>query len=152
MSERLSKNFTPREFRCPDCGRVRVEEKLVQGLQKLRDKTDRPIIVTSGYRCNEHNREVGGSENSLPLTGQAADITCAGMSLLRLYFEAIGVPEFQDGGVGLYSQNNFIHVDVRGKRARWGRLDGKYCTIHLALDALRKRRKEDVTKPDSSST
>ena len=151
MSERLSKDFSPWEFRCPDCGRVRVDEKLAQGLQKLRDKTDRPIIVTSGYRCKEHNRAVGGSENSLHLTGQAADITCPGMTLLRLYFEAIGVPEFADGGCGLYPQNNFIHVDTRGKRARWGRLDGRYCTIHLALDALRKKKKDD-TIPDSPSS
>lgn len=144
---RLSKNIDSREIECRCCGAVKADEKLIQGIQKLRDKIDMPIIFTSGYRCRDHNQAVGGAINSYHLTGQAADITC-GMSLLRLYFEAIGVPEFQDGGVGLYPSNGFIHVDTRGKRARWGKLDGKHCTIHQALDALRKRRKEDATQPD----
>ena len=148
---RLSKNIDSREVACHCCGAVKADEKLIQGIQKLRDKIDMPIIFTSGYRCEAHNKAVGGATNSLHLTGQAADITCE-MSLLRFYFEAIGVPEFQDGGVGLYPDNNMIHVDTRGKRARWGRLDGKYCTIHQALDALRKRRKGDDTIPDANSS
>lgn len=148
MSERLSKNFAASEFKCGcPCGRVRIDEKLVQGLQKLRDKIDMPITITSGFRCKDHNMAVNGASNSLHLTGQAADITCD-MSLLRLYFEAIGVPEFQTGGCGVYPQNGFIHVDVRGTRARWGRLDGKYCNIHQALEALKKGKKHDDTDPN----
>ena len=33
-----------------------------------------PIIVSSGFRCEEVNRKVGGVRNSQHLTGQAADI------------------------------------------------------------------------------
>ncbi len=151
MSERLSKNFSAGEFRCSCCGRVRVDEKLIQGLQKLRDRIQRPIRITSGFRCKEKNDSLpGASKNSLHLTGQAADIACD-MPLLMLYFEAIAVPEFRDGGAGLYVDGNFIHVDVRGKRARWGRVDGKYTTITQALDALKKARKKDDTIPDGSS-
>lgn len=144
---RLSAYFQSSEFRCPCCGRVKVAEKLIQGLQKLRDRLGVPIHVTSGYRCKEHNAAVGGSTNSLHLTGQAADITCK-LSLLRLYFEALGIGEFQTGGVGLYPDNNFIHVDVRNSRARWGRVGGKYCSIHEALDALRKGKKHADTDPN----
>ena len=151
MSERLAENFQAGEFVCScGCGRVKVDEKLIQGLQKLRDKLQRPIRITSGYRCKEHNEKVGGATNSLHLTGQAADIACD-MPLLMLYFEAIAIPEFRAGGAGLYPQENFIHVDTRGKRARWGRVDGKYCTITKALDALRGRKKDHDTQPDSSS-
>ena len=33
-----------------------------------------PIIITSGFRCEEVNRKVGGVRNSQHLVGQAADI------------------------------------------------------------------------------
>ena len=152
MDSRLSENFTSREFCCScGCGSVRVDEKLVQGLQKLRDRLARPIRITSGYRCEKHNREVGGATNSLHLTGQAADITCD-MPLMMLYFEAIAIPEFRAGGAGLYPDSNFIHVDTRGKRARWGRVDGKYCTITKALDALRGRKKDHDTIPSGAGS
>ena len=54
---------------------------LVQNLlQPLRDKLRRPIIVTSGYRCSELNRLVGGAKNSQHTLGQAVDINVQGMT------------------------------------------------------------------------
>ena len=54
---------------------------LVQNLlQPLRDKLRRPIIVTSGYRCLELNKLVGGSSNSQHVLGQAVDIHVPGMT------------------------------------------------------------------------
>ena len=54
---------------------------LVQNLlQPLRDKLRRPIIVTSGYRCPELNKLVGGAKNSQHVLGQAVDIHVQGMS------------------------------------------------------------------------
>lgn len=147
MGTRLARNFSSAEFKCGcPCGRVRVDEKLVQGLQKLRDKLGVAVIVTSGYRCPDKNKLVGGVANSLHLTGQAADIA-AGVPLRRLYFECVGIDEF--GGIGCYPDSKFIHVDTRSQTVRWGKLDGKYVTIHKALDAL-KERKGDDTKPDAS--
>jgi len=147
MSERLSKNFQAWEFRCHCCGRVKVDEKLTQGLQKLRDKIARPITVTSGFRCDNHNKDVGGATNSLHLTGQAADITCD-MPILMLYYHAISIPEFRDGGVGLYPDKNIVHVDVRNGRTRWGQVGGEYCSVVKALDYLKGRKKDHDTKPD----
>ena len=42
-------------------------------LQPLRDRFG-PIRITSGYRCPELNRAVGGVKNSQHLRGEAADI------------------------------------------------------------------------------
>ena len=42
-------------------------------LQPLRDMLAAPVIITSGYRCRDLNREVGGSDTSWHLTGCAAD-------------------------------------------------------------------------------
>lgn len=43
-------------------------------LQPIRDKWSAPIIVSSGYRCEDLNRAVGGVRNSDHLYGCAADI------------------------------------------------------------------------------
>ena len=43
-------------------------------LDPLRKAYGKPIIVTSGYRCNKLNQLVGGSKTSQHCTGQAADI------------------------------------------------------------------------------
>ena len=54
---------------------------LVQNLlQPLRGKLRRPIIVTSGYRCPELNKLVGGAKNSQHVLGQAVDVQVSGMS------------------------------------------------------------------------
>lgn len=43
-------------------------------LDPLREAYGKSIIVTSGFRCEELNRLVGGSKTSHHRTGQAADI------------------------------------------------------------------------------
>jgi len=42
-------------------------------LQPIREKFKMPMIITSGYRCPEVNKLVGGAVNSQHLKGQAAD-------------------------------------------------------------------------------
>lgn len=44
-------------------------------LDPLREAWGKPIIVTSGYRCPELNKAVGGVPSSMHLEGRAADIT-----------------------------------------------------------------------------
>lgn len=49
---------------------------LAESLEVIRAILDRPIIVTSGYRCAALNRMIGGSENSRHIVGLAADFVC----------------------------------------------------------------------------
>ena len=115
---RLSRNFTSEEFECKcGCGQANMSDVLIESLQLLRDLIALPITVTSGYRCIEHNKKVGGSKGSQHLTGRAADIKVDGMSSLELDSYVQAIPTFYDGGVGMYS--SWVHVDVRGYRARW---------------------------------
>lgn len=51
-----------------------IDDLVTNVLDNLRGGWGRPIIVTSGYRCNELNAAVGGARNSQHLKGQAADI------------------------------------------------------------------------------
>lgn len=54
-------------------------------LDPVRERWGSPIIVTSGYRCEELNRMVGGSKYSYHRLGMAADIRPKNGCLDRLY-------------------------------------------------------------------
>jgi len=67
-------NFRKNEFICPNCKSYGngIASSLLDVLQDLRDKYGN-LIITSGYRCNNWNKRVGGATNSWHLTGQASD-------------------------------------------------------------------------------
>jgi len=118
----LTKNFSWREFRCPCCGVAIVAERLAKGLQELRDLTGRPIYITvaGGYRCPSRNVIAGGKPDSQHLLGKAADCVIEGLSVREMAEAAGAVEVFRDGGIGVYPADGFVHLDVRGWRARWG--------------------------------
>lgn len=49
-------------------------------LQPIRNRLERPMVITSGYRNSEVNKLVGGAYNSQHITGQAADFIIRGMT------------------------------------------------------------------------
>ena len=75
------------EFEChcgcrmPDSARANVVALVEEVLDPAREILGRPIVVNSGYRCERHNRDVGGVRNSQHLRGEAADIAPAGLPL-----------------------------------------------------------------------
>ena len=123
LDEFLRPHFRRREFACKggdNCcgGAAPVDDRLVTGLQILRSIVNRPITITSGFRCVKHNASIGGSERSQHTLGKAADIRCAGFTSEELAEAAERVDEFRDGGIGIYQ--SFVHVDVRTDgQARW---------------------------------
>ena len=65
---------------------VKNLERLVSRvLDPLREAWGSPIIVTSGYRCEELNKRVGGVKTSYHLRGMAADIRPKNGFLYELY-------------------------------------------------------------------
>ncbi len=96
--------------------KAKLDMRLVELLQKLRDKVGRPITVHSGYRTPEYNQKVGGVRDSQHIKGTAADISIKGMSVYSIaeMAEQIGFD-----GIGIYEKQGFVHVDVRGYEARW---------------------------------
>ena len=117
--------FNREEFRCKgiscgsdgtNCGQDTVDAELVRILDDLRAYFDKPIIVTSGNRCEEWNRTIGGSKNSQHVLGRAADIVVQGIDSLIVYNYLD--KKYSDAfGFGTY--NEFTHVDSRGTKARW---------------------------------
>jgi len=114
---RIAEHFYLDEFQCPCCKQVMLHSLLLQKMKGLRYKIQKPVIITSGYRCPAYNLKVGGVKNSYHLLGMAADVYVPGINLLDL----LKVAEKIDfSGIGFYPQRNFLHLDIRpAGPARW---------------------------------
>lgn len=69
LEEGKIKNFVVAEFVCKHCGEVKIDTELVLILQRLRDFLNKPVVITSAYRCPEYNREIGGVPGSAHTKG-----------------------------------------------------------------------------------
>lgn len=90
-------------------------------LQPLRDYLGCPVIVSSGFRCSELNKKVGGRPNSQHLLGEAADFVVPQRNL-KDGFNYIKAHLPYDQLLFEYdlSGNRWIHVSYRadGKNRR----------------------------------
>ena len=82
--KRVTKNFSPTEFRC-NCGRCTgypsyMKQVELKHLQKIRDHYGKPMTITSGLRCSYENSRVGGVRNSGHTRGYAADFYMKGVT------------------------------------------------------------------------
>lgn len=117
----LTEDFNLQEFECthPEHRHVRVDKELVYKLQALRYWLGEPVIINSGYRCEERNRQVGGVKHSQHLFGRAVDFSLNNQdkTFKEIYKKA---KEIGFTGIGFYRESNFIHLDIReGDFAHW---------------------------------
>lgn len=80
-------------------------------LDPVRDMVDTPIIITSGYRCPQVNRLVGGVDNSQHMSGCAADFHVMGFTPSMMYEAFLYISntlEFDQ--LIFYRSKNIIHV------------------------------------------
>lgn len=86
---------------------------VLERLDLVRAHIDKPIYINSGYRCEELNKEVGGSENSYHMKGLAADFrTNDKEDLPRMYnFLQRNIKRFDIKELIKY--NTFIHMAVK---------------------------------------
>ena len=73
------RHFSAAEFRCKcGCGAgiERMNTDLLMMLDELRDRAGIPLVLSSPYRCEAHNRKIGGVNNSAHTRGYAVDIRC----------------------------------------------------------------------------
>ena len=105
---KLSEHFDSSEFACPCCSKNMVTGTFISKLQELRDLINKPIHITSGYRCKQYNKSIGGYSHSPHLIGEAADITVKSMSKITLAMIASKIAGIR---IGIYP--NHLHIDVR---------------------------------------
>lgn len=111
-------NFDFTEFACKcggrqaGCERIRADRDLILGLETLRKKYyPGGLTIISAYRCEGHNRSVGGATRSRHLYGDAVDIPAvATESQVR------GLGKFR--GIGYNASNRTVrHVDMGPSRS-----------------------------------
>lgn len=122
----MSKNFSLREFLVSDtASREGIDntpslevvshlEELADFLQGLRDAWGKPIRVTSGYRCPELNKAVGGVKNSAHLFGYGADIVSDDFSDFTKFALAwIKSKDFDQFLIEKSGSTRWLHISIR---------------------------------------
>ena len=120
----LSPHFNVREFRC-QCGgshETLIVSELVDKLEALYTALNcSKIIVTSGYRCPEHDKAVGGTSSGQHTKGTAADVCCYGQDgqLISSKTVCCKAQDLGFGGIAnITISYQYTHLDVR-TRYRW---------------------------------
>lgn len=125
----LTKNFNVTEFKCK-CGgnhSTILDVGLVEKLQKLVDVLGcESAIVTSGYRCSQHDKAVGGNGAGMHTKGLAADVVfydkdckIIDTKLIACYAQELGFSGIGRIPLGNYVKTNkpnastAIHLDIR---------------------------------------
>lgn len=128
-STNLTENFSSVEFDCQcsfdSCKKTWIHRDLVTRLQDVRDEYGEPLVITSGYRCAQHQAELRSNpllktsrNKSTHEMGSAVDIRPVVVNedsmsrlleILERYFKSIGLAK------------NFYHVDMRfdKEKRRW---------------------------------
>ena len=145
----LSKNFKSSEFDCHGSGcclLTTIDDKLVKYLQLIRDYFNKPVNISSGYRCPTHNKNIGGATGSRHSKGQAADIYINGVAPIEIakYAESIGIL-----GIGLYETNadgHFVHIDTRDTKSFWYGQKQEYRSTFGKITISKEEPKIDTSK------
>ena len=115
----LTPHFNAHEFKCK-CGQphnFQLADELVGKLEELYGKLNcSKIIVTSGFRCAAHDKNVGGSGTGQHTKGNAADICCYGQDGNPISSKIVCCTAQDIGFTGIANINEsyqYTHVDVR---------------------------------------
>jgi len=123
---RLSLNLYRSDITCRcGCGFDTMRPETVVLFQAIQDYIKRPIRITSGCRCPDHNARVGGAPRSYHMQGAALDMQVTGLSgrqLGALIREAHRVCPIVDRHLRFcYLMANSVHIDTgRVRNSIWG--------------------------------
>lgn len=109
------KFFKKSEFDCRcGCGGNEMNADFLRKLDDMRSRMDFPYIVTSGYRCPDHNEKVSTTGRNGPhTTGRAVDINVFGKRAFQVLQQAALGGWFTGIGLNLKGSHDkrFIHLD-----------------------------------------
>lgn len=84
-------------------------------LQPLRDKWGKSIRISSGFRCDELNKAVGGTPPSQHRLGEASDLVSGDATELFEFIQKSGLEYDQ---LILYTKQNFVHISYKKGKNR----------------------------------
>ena len=96
-----------------ECGGENFNQKVLDGINKIRVQTKKRYKVFSGYRDKETNKKANGVTNSQHLKGNAVDLWVP-LNDRSEFYEAAKSAGFTAYGWG----NRSVHIDI-GRRRWW---------------------------------
>ena len=112
-SHDMKNYFSEKELSCKHCGEYHFDEDFLARLNEIRATFNRPMVVTSGYRCKEHPVEAAKENPGSHNRGLAVDIQVSGEDAIDLVVAA-GLNGIKRIGVkqkGPWDER-FIHLDM----------------------------------------
>ncbi len=116
----ITPHFQVKEFACKDGNdKIIIYTEVVELAELGRCYFNARGIILSAYRTPKYNEKVGGKSSSYHLKGMALDLKFENISpvAVALYFEYVLLKD--RGGIGLYKGQNFTHIDIGDRVARW---------------------------------
>ena len=110
----MTNYFSREELECKCCGKYIIDDDLLSRLNRARELAGIPFIITSGYRCQKHNSDVGGVPTSAHTTGKAADIAFKDSAQCFKIIKALYDSGFKR--IGINFAKSFVHCDVDGSK------------------------------------
>lgn len=118
-TNQLSEHFNIREFRCK-CGKNHVtviDPRLIDKLERLYSSLGAVKgIITSGYRCSDHDKAVGGNGYGQHTKGTACDIIFYGKNGKPISSKIVSCKAQDLGFTGIANITKdyiYTHLDVR---------------------------------------
>jgi hypothetical protein len=107
--------FTREEFDCRcGCGRNEIPDSFIHDMDDLREACGFPLVVNSGWRCENHPKEAAkatpGEHNRA-----AADVRSHNSHQLYVIQEKA----YALGFYGIAAGEGFVHVDKRPLKTSW---------------------------------
>lgn len=85
---KYSTHLSHREFACgcnhTDCVMQLARYDLLHAFDMTRIQYGEPITITSGFRCQRHNRDIGGVDNSMHKIGAGVDFWSRDLGALEV--------------------------------------------------------------------
>jgi len=94
-------------------------QKLAEFAESVREILGVPMIITSGYRCEELNKRVGGSALSQHIRAEAIDFIPLKMSAYEAFAKII-LSNIEYGQLIIYTRgiSHFLHISIGSKRQK----------------------------------
>jgi len=106
------KYFSKDEMKCKCCGECHMDEHFMDMIDSLRQGVGRPLVVSSGYRCEKHDDEEAARAKKPPsrnhTRGQAVDLECLTSDKRYAIIKVAVELKFKRIGIG----KTFIHLDL----------------------------------------
>jgi len=121
IMSKLSKYFTLRELtfsklaqdhdidNTPDAKTLETLKYTASQLDKVRELLNKPVNISSGYRCLQVNRRIGSKDTSQHLKGEAIDFKCELYGNPKKVFDTIKASDIPFDQL-ILEFNSWVHI------------------------------------------